>query len=276
QVWTDQVNEHFRDHPLTHSAGVVWHITRDKAWTFYFNNNATYKPNYTMRYRTYGDHLKPMTGIQYEAGVKWVFKNKLYVTASYYDIKQKNMPWYSEFHYLDAEGFEQSDWGYTTIPGLHSRGAEVQFTVNLGNQFRAMLSYAYTDCVNMMDLAFAATQNLEKRHYNVSRHAVAALVTYRSQAVRGLQFTGGFQWRDSQLSRYVTPGSVREEPQWMVPRFLEARAGAAYNFRVGKTRWTARVDCRNITDEHNGQVAFNVRIVWRQPRMTTFALETSF
>jgi outer membrane receptor protein involved in Fe transport len=276
QVWTDAVHENFRDHPLTHSAGIVWHITRDKSWTFYFNNNATYKPNYTLRYITEGDHLKPMTGIQYEAGFKWVYKSKLYATASYYDIKQKNMPWLSEITRIGDGGEEVSDWGYTTIPGLHSKGVELQFTVNLSNRFRAMFSYAYTDCTNMVDLKNAQTQDLEKRHYNVSRHAAAALLSYRSQALRGLTLTGGFQWRDSQLSRYVTPGTVREEPQWMVPRFLEIRGGGSYNFKVGKTNWTARVECRNLTDEKNAQVAFNVRVVWRSPRMTTFSLETSF
>jgi hypothetical protein len=69
---------------------------------------------------------------------------------------------------------------------------------------------------------------------------------------------------------------MREEPQWMVPRFLEVRAGAAYAFKIGKTNWTARLDCRNLTDERNAQVAFNVRVAWRTPRITTFALETRF
>jgi outer membrane receptor protein involved in Fe transport len=278
QVWGNALYRNYKNRPLTHSAGLVWHITRDKSWTFYFNNNTTYKPNYHLQLDTFGPELEPMTGIQYEAGFKWVHKNKLYVTASYYDIKQKNMPWRMDVTFTDANGFEHTEWGWGTIPGLHSKGAEVQFNVNLGNQFRAMLSYAYTDCTNTSDLRYVGTQSFEKRHYNVSRHAAAALITYRSQALKGLQFTGGFQWRDSQLSNYVTPtgGTTREEPQWMVPRFLEIRGGAAYNFRIGKMRWTARVDCRNLTDEKNAQVAFNLRVVWRQPRMTTFALETSF
>ena len=277
QTWLDPIQETYNDYPLTHSAGLVWHITRDKSWTFYVNNNATYQPNYNLMLRTHGPQLPPMTGNQFEAGFKWVYKDKLYLTACYYDIKQKNVPWQMEVTYLDEEGLEQRDWGWGTIAGLHSKGVELQFNANLSNQFRAMLSFAYTDCVNTTDQRSAPTEDFSRRHYNVSRHAAAGLLSYRLKSVKGLQFTGGFQWRNSQLASYTTPSaSMRKEPQWMVPRFLEIRAGAAYAFRTGKMRWTARVDVRNLTDEKNGQFAANVRIGWRAPRITTLALESTF
>jgi outer membrane receptor protein involved in Fe transport len=274
-VWYEAENQHYIDRPSTHSAGLVWHLTRNRAWTFYMNNNATFAPNYHLEHIG-GPQLKPMTGNQYEAGFKYVYKDKIYITASYYDIKQRNVPRQEVVSYLDSMGDIIEELGWGAIAGLHSRGCEAQFSVNFNNNWRFMASYACTDSVNMEDTRDSATESYAKRHYHIPRHAASAFTSFNPPWVRGLQLTLGFQWRDTMLAQYLQPTRyVRDEPHYTVPPFLEINAGISYSLKLGKARWTARVNVRNLTDEMNGQATSNLRNTYRSPRVTTFALETN-
>ena len=275
-AWSRAEDEIFTDYPLTHSAGLVYHLTKTKSWTVYANNNATFVPNYRLEYSS-GPPLKPMTGNQLEVGFKYVYKNLLQLTACYYDIKQRNVPTQIPVDFEDPEtGVIRSEIGYTTIDDLHSKGCELQLNLNISNRWRLMLSYSYTDCTHK-DPQYAALNGGESRHERVPLHGASALTSYRSRVIKGLQYTLGVQWRDTMLARYTRPDvDIRYQPSWTAPRFLDLMASAVYDFKIGRQAFKFRVNVRNLTNEMNSQDVFNVRTMYRATRSTTFALESTF
>ncbi|MDR2675720.1 MAG: TonB-dependent receptor plug domain-containing protein [Opitutaceae bacterium] len=276
---TDKRYDVYYEHPLTHSLGWVWHLTENRAWTLYFNNNASFQPNYRTEYPE-GPRLKSMTGTQYEGGVKYVYRNRFHATLSYFDILQENVPQNGLISYIDEDGVPQDRWGTTTIAGLHSKGFELTFNANPTRSWQLLGGYAYTHCINMEPAIDINTRKpLTKRHYRTPLHAVSILNTYKfnSGPVKGLEFTFGVQWRDTMLSQYIPyTTEIREEPAYKVPSFLNINLGAAYRFRIGKVRMTARINVSNATDEFNALASYNVRVQWAAPRATTIALDTSF
>jgi outer membrane receptor for ferric coprogen and ferric-rhodotorulic acid len=221
-----------------------------------------------------------MTGTQYEGGVKYVYRDKFQATVSYFDIVQKNVLGKKMIEYIDVNGVPRREERDTTLKGLHSKGAEINFNTNISGGWQLMGGYAYTDCLNMEDREDAASQRkYEKRHYRTPRHAISVVTTYkvRNGAAKGLQFTLGVQWRDKMLAQYVMPDTqTRYEPEYIVPPFLNINAGMAYAFKIGKMRFTARLNISNVTDEMNALASYNVRVQWASPRTATFALDTSF
>ena len=269
----------FREHPLTHSAGFVYHIKKNKAWTFYLNNNASFVPNYRSEYPN-GPRLKSMTGNQYEAGIKYVYRDKLHTTLSFFDIKQKNVPGTGMVSYIDEDGTPRREERSITLEGLHSRGFEVNFNANIVRGWQIIGGYAYTHCINMEDLSDDYSgMKYEKRHYRTPMHAVSALTSYKfgHGPLKGLQFTFGIQWRDSMLSQYIMPDNqVRYEPKYVVPAYFNVNVGTAYAFKIKKMRFMLRLNVSNATDEMNALASYNVRVQWAAPRTTTFALEMGF
>ncbi len=268
----------FKEHPLTHSAGLVWHLKKNKAWTLYANNNASFVPNYRLEYPN-GPRLKSMTGNQYEGGVKYVYRDKFHATLSYFDIVQRNVPGLKMVEYVDSNGVPQREQRNVTLDGLHSNGIELNFNTNIGG-WQVLGGYAYTDCINMeVQTDDYSGLTYDKRHYRTPRHAFSALTTYkiRHGVAKGLQFTLGFQWRDSMLAQYVMPDTqIRYEPKFTVPSFLNINADVAYAFKVGKLRITAQLSIRNVTDEMNALASYNVRVSWATPRSVNFGLSVSF
>ncbi len=82
--------QHLEEESTTHSLGLVYHLTRGKAWTLYLNNNTTYSPNF--RPNPDGSMLKSREGDQYEGGIKYVYNEKFSAMFSVYSILIKNEP----------------------------------------------------------------------------------------------------------------------------------------------------------------------------------------
>lgn len=260
------------EYPLTHSFGLVYHVTKNRSVTLYFNNNSTFLPNYMREYPG-GPDLPPIEGTQYEGGVKLVYKDKINALFCYFDILQKNVPERYAGTYLDATGAPIPEgYMWRTIKGLHSKGAEFSFNANLTASWSVFGGYAYTDCTN---------QDTGKRHYRVPLHSLALFSSYgfKTGPVKGLSFNAGLRWYDTSMAQYLeaSPADyVRYEPEWKVPRFLSIDVGASYSFRIGKLRMSAKVKVSNLADEINYVTTYNTRASVAAPRTITVALATRF
>ncbi|MDR0902304.1 MAG: TonB-dependent receptor, partial [Opitutaceae bacterium] len=252
---------------VTYSLGAVWHLTKNKAWTLYANHCSTFQPNFGEM--DYADDeakaalLPPMTARQSEGGIKYVWQDKLSMLVCYYDILQKNTP----EAYVDPYTSESRK---RVIAGLHSRGVEVNFNYRPSSEWSLFGGYAYTDCVN---------ESTGARHYRTPRHAVSLFSNYKlGGPLSGLSLNVGVIWRgDSDtLFSEAADGSVREEPIWATPDFLQIDIGASYALKIGKMRWTAAVKLRNAADRLNYITTTNVSARLTLPRTWTFSLATRF
>lgn len=252
---------------VTYSLGAVWHLTKNKAWTLYANHCSTFQPNFgDMDYaddETKATLLPPMTARQLEGGIKYVWRDKLSMLVCYYDILQKNTP----ESYVDPFTSENRK---RVIAGLHSQGVEVNFNFRPTRHWSLFGGYAYTDCIN---------ESTGARHYRTPRHAVSLFNNYKlGGPLSGLSFNIGVIWRgDSEtLFSEAAAGSVREEPAWSAPDFLQLDVGASYALKIGKMRWTAAIKVRNATDRLNYITASNVAARLTAPRIWTFSLAARF
>ncbi len=278
----DKYYVEYHEYPLTHSFGLVYHLTKDRAWTAYFNNNASFYPNYRTEYPE-GPKLKSQTGTQYEAGLKFfdVKNNRFHATLSYFDITQRNVPQNGLVYWMNEDGVPDARWGTLTIEGLHSTGFELSFNASPLPGWQVLGGYAFTRCINLDPQVNPNTnEKLDRHHYWTPRHSVSMLNTYKfnNGPLRGLSFSLGLQWRDTMIAQYVPyTNEIRREEPFRVPSYLNINAHAAYGFKIGKKLWmVARLKVSNATDEYNALASYNIRVQWARPRNTTFELETRF
>jgi outer membrane receptor for ferric coprogen and ferric-rhodotorulic acid len=271
----------YHEYPLTHSFGLVYHLTKDKAWTAYFNNNASFYPNYSTEYPE-GPKLKSQTGTQYEGGIKFfdVLNNRFHATLSYFDITQRNVPQNGVVNYIDEDGTPRERWGQITIKGLRSRGFETGFSANLLDGWQLQGGYAYTHCINLDPQVNPNTgEKYSRNHYWTPEHSVSMLNTYKftNGPLKGLTLSLGLQWRDTMLAQYIPyTNEIRKESMYSVPSYLNINAHAAYGFKIRKTWMAVRLKVSNATDEFNALASYNIRVQWARPRNATMEFEAKF
>ncbi|OAM91247.1 TonB-dependent receptor plug domain-containing protein [Termitidicoccus mucosus] len=250
-VRTDFVEEE----STTHSLGLVYHFTRDKAWTLYLNNNTTYSPNFTLARD--GSMLKSREGDQYEGGIKYVYKDKFSAMFSAYSIQIKNEP-----ELVDGD---DTDY-YITTDGIRSRGVEFIAHWNVTPVWQIYGGYAYTHCID---------KRTGDRRYNVPLHGVSLFTRYQLKQgpLKGLSFRFGYQWRDSSMSGV---NASSPEPEWRIPTFINITAGASYEIRMKKKRFQISLQVKNLTDQYNISNARNIYVRVADPRTWILGLGSRF
>ncbi len=256
---------------FTHSVGLVWHLTKNRAWTLYANHCFTYKPNSQVDDDgEERDPLDSMTADQNEIGLKYVYKDKFSALLSYYDINQKNTP-ESYIEYVvnpDGSNISRTRWGL--IKGLRSRGAEMNFQWNASEELSLFGGYGYNHCVN---------EDTGARHYYAPMHSFSAFGRYgiRRGALKGLSFNLGFIWRSSTVLQYQASTALADRPMWSVPSYQSINAGVSYGFRTSrKVRWSVAFKLSNATDHLNFYNTYNTRASLQAPRTWTLSLVSSF
>ncbi|WP_145928977.1 TonB-dependent receptor plug domain-containing protein [Termitidicoccus mucosus] len=256
---------------FTHSVGLVWHLTKNRAWTLYANHCFTYKPNSQVDDDgEESDPLDSMTADQNEIGLKYVYKDKFSALLSYYDINQKNTP-ESYIEYAvnpDGSNISRTRWGL--IKGLRSRGAEMNFQWNASEELSLFGGYGYNHCVN---------EDTGARHYYAPMHSFSAFGRYgiRRGALKGLSFNLGFIWRSSTVLQYQASTALADRPMWSVPSYQSINAGVSYGFRTSrKVRWSVAFKLSNATDHLNFYNTYNTRASLQAPRTWTLSLVSSF
>ncbi|MDR2674814.1 MAG: TonB-dependent receptor [Opitutaceae bacterium] len=261
---------------ITHSLGVVWHLTPNKAWTLYANRTEAFQPNIQMDHAADDSEpvpLKSQTGIQYEAGVKYVWRDKFTSLLSWYDIMQNNVAAsYAAYTPLPEGGMSSVRTRWRTIDGIHSRGFEAGFNWRASPALSVFGGYAYTHTVN------EDKETGGGRHYRVPLHAVSLFGRYavKRGPLAGLSFNCGFVWRDITLPQ-DRGGDPAQRPMWTVPPYLSIDLGATYAVKLSKkVRATLSARAANITDHLNYLNTNNLYTSITAPRTFTLGAGLSF
>ncbi|SED18206.1 TonB-dependent siderophore receptor [Rhodobacter sp. 24-YEA-8] len=176
---TGPVLQDYRENAFfTPMLGLVWRA--DPFTSLYASVSDIHEPQF---YRdAAGSPLAPMTGTQYEIGLKRdLSEGRLLFTAAVFDIERSNQahrvgPWPSRVYRADG----------TT----RSRGAELELSGDLGNGWGISAGYTYTDqkVTESRDLS-----RLGKRASNTPRHKAVLWLShdFQGEALSGLSLATG-------------------------------------------------------------------------------------
>lgn len=257
---------------ITNSVGVVWHLVKNKAWTLYANRSQSFQPNFQLDYGEDGTAptlLKAQVALQYEAGLKYVYRDKFNALFCWYDIMQNNTAVGRVQLTSNDDGTVTRRTRYDTIDGVHSQGMELSFNWRASRELTVFGGYAYTHCVN---------EDTGSRHYRVPLHAASFFARYavRGGPLTGLSFNLGFTWRDTTIPEEVG-GDIAQQPMWTVPPLQSIDVGVGYGFKPTKKiqlSFSARVT--NLSNRINYLNTTNTYVSVTAPRTLTFAAALAF
>jgi len=218
------------DRQFTYRAGALYLF--DSGLAPYANYATSFEP---APYLAAGDTpLLPMTGRQYEFGVKYQPPGyDALITASYFDIRQQNV--------VNAD---PSNIGYYVQTGeVSSRGFELEVKASLSKSLNLVGSYTYLDAEVTAD---RLPVNVGKRPFSVPENMASlwADYTFRGGQLGGLGLGGGV--------RYI--GNTAGDPAntFFVPSVTLFDAAIHYDFgylRPELKGWSARINANNLFDK---------------------------
>ena len=218
------------DRQFTYRAGALYLF--DSGLAPYANYATSFEP---APYLAAGDTpLLPMTGRQYEFGVKYQPPgHDALITASYFDIRQQNV--------VNAD---PSNIGYYVQTGeVSSRGFELEVKASLSKSLNLVGSYTYIDAEVTAD---RLPVNVGKRPFSVPENMASlwADYTFRGGPLGGLGLGGGV--------RYI--GNTAGDPAntFFVPSVTLFDAAIHYDFgylRPELEGWSARINANNLFDK---------------------------
>ncbi|WP_207425029.1 TonB-dependent receptor [Pedobacter sp. SYSU D00535] len=216
--------------------GLVYQVVKDKVALFgnYMNGFKNVAP-VTQPLPDYSGTFKPQHANQLEGGVKLdIFRNKLSLTASYYDITVSNM---TRAETITVNG---TPYNVTIQDGTQtSKGFETDVVSNPLKGLNIVAGYSYND--SKMTKAAAGVQG--RRPVTAGpAHLVNAWISYSIQqrALKGLGFGFGGNYASENLITNSAATGV-----FSIPAYTVLNATAFYNARL--YRISLKVD--NISNE---------------------------
>ncbi|MFZ6846327.1 TonB-dependent siderophore receptor [Undibacterium sp. RuTC16W] len=209
---------------LLPSLGIVYRF--DDEHSFYGNVSKGFVPNFGIT-SFGGNPVPPENAQQYEIGFKAMSLNRrVATTISLFDIRQKNVAVTDPFHSeIDCGGMPC----YISVPGVRSRGAEVEVSGELTRQFGLRASYSY----NTKD-----TGTTDQANVPYARHEGNLWAIYK--------------FSDEQLGQWwlgagANARSMRNEDQLFAhnPGQVRADLSAGYDNR----NWSAIAGVKNVADK---------------------------
>lgn len=193
--------------------------------------------------------LPPITGEQYEAGIKYRDESaRLLLTAALFDIKEKNVGEVSAV----VDGLEY----YAPIGELTHKGIELQALGELTPQWQINLGYAYLDpTITKATASLSATVGETQLFLPRQTFNLFTTYTLRDGVLKGLSFGGGARYVGPERTSYSTLSANEQgnPNQQVTPGFTQPLAGytvvdttAGYTF--GK--WLVQLNAHNIFDRH--------------------------
>ncbi|MFT8551079.1 MAG: TonB-dependent siderophore receptor [Acetobacter okinawensis] len=190
---------------FTWRAGLVYQFNFGLAP--YFSYSTSFVPQSSTDYQ--GKPFSPLTGNQYEAGLKYKVPNKeIFVTASAFHILEN--------HY-SIKDMEHT--GYSTDAGtVKSQGFEVSINANVTENLRLIASYSFTDArfaknnrtAKRINPVTGATygnaiseQGMSVPYIPRNMASVFANYTVPSSIVQGVSINGGIRYTGSSYAGYV-------------------------------------------------------------------------
>jgi iron complex outermembrane recepter protein len=181
-----------------------------------------------------GTVLKPVTGEQYELGVKYQPEGwDSSLTVSLYDLTQKN-----------AVSSDSAHSGYYVQTGeVHSRGVEVEGKLALGSGWNMTAAYTYTDAEVTESATPAYVGNTPT---GVARNTASLWLRYAAQTgpLEGLGIGGGV--------RYVGSTYGDDANSFKVPQVTLFDAAISYDFGARNPKYdglTLNVAATNLFDK---------------------------
>ena len=176
-----------------------------------------------------GVALPPITGDQYELGVKYRDADgRLLLTAAAFQIKERNV----------AQFLAGSINFFYPIGELTHRGLELQGLGQITRQWQINAGYAYLDPKITND---SDPSNIGQTEQFLSKQTFSVFTTYTlyDGLVHGLTFGGGARYVSSQRTSF--DGSTRDLPGYSL---IDATVSYAVN------KWHVQLNARNVLDRH--------------------------
>ena len=206
------------------SLGIVYRL--DDEHSLYGNASKGFVPNLGITYFG-GTPVPPENAQQYEVGFKALsLGRRVATTISLFDIRQKNVAVTDPSHGdLDCGGIPC----YISVPGVRSRGAEVELSGELTKQLGLRASYSY----NIKD-----TGTTDQASVPYARHEGNVWAIYKFGDERSGQWWLG-AGANARGARNDDPLSVRNPGQ------VRADLSAGYDSR----HWSAVAGVKNVADK---------------------------
>jgi TonB-dependent siderophore receptor len=178
-----------------------------------------------------GTALPPITGKQYELGVKYRDESgRLLLTAAAFQVREKNIP----ETFVEPNGLAYS----VPIGEVTHKGLELQGIGQITRQWQINTGYAYLDPKITEDLNPA---KVDKTELFLPKQTFSLYTTYTLSdgLLRGLSFGGGARFVSSQRTSY--DASTKELPSYVL---VDATLGYTWD------EWLLQLNAHNIFDRH--------------------------
>ena len=192
----DTLTQHMEKNNITPYAGLVYDI--DDTWSTYASYTSIFKPQ---AYRDEsGQYLKPVTGKNYELGVKSDWMNsRLTTTLSVFRIEQDNLGQTTGNVVQGSNG----ESAYEAVDGAVSKGVELEVNGALTDNWQ--MTFGATRYVAEDSQGDAVNPNLP-------RTSVKLFTSYRLPMLQDLTLGGGVNWQNTTWANVSTAnGTLRSE-----------------------------------------------------------------
>lgn len=210
----------FKDHKFTSRAGLVY--LHPSGWAPYLSYSESFSPTTTLDPVT-NQPLKPETGRQYEAGVRYQpADSKSKYSAAIFDLRRKNYITY------DAE-FMPKQTGEILV-----RGLELEASFQPVKNMNVVAAYTYTP--KAIVTASSTESEIGKQLNPVSRNQLSVWTDYRFDS--GIKVGVGARFMGANHG-YQEAASAK------VPSYTLIDALVGYDFQ----RWSLALNLRNLTNK---------------------------
>lgn len=207
--------------------------------------------------------LDPEKGQQYEIGVKFQgFNNRLQGSLSAYELTRKNVP---------TATLDNADI-YESIGKQVTRGAELEITADLFDQWNLALAYSYIPYAKIVEDKEAKRQGLPIDH--VPKHSANLMTRYYFEPSKlGWYVGGGVRYEGDHIAQrpHRTPS---QSTYAHLPSYTLFDLQTGYKAQ----RWGANFSVKNVFDEHyySGTTPNGALVTTGMPRTFNLGLTYNF
>jgi iron complex outermembrane receptor protein len=189
--------------------------------------------------------LPPVSGKQYEAGIKYRPTAGLLLTGAVYRIVESNVGQYAES--IDGVDF------YAPIGQVTNKGFEIKALGQFTKNWQINAGYAYLDplisgAISTPGSSLAATVGQTQLYLPKQTFSLYSTYTLPDGALQGLSVGGGIRHVASELTSYESALANSEEglvPTNNIPAYTLVDLNLGYDFGP----WTARLIVSNLFDQ---------------------------
>lgn len=252
-----QINFGDRDRFLPY-AGLLYDIVPNQ--TLYVSYTKIFQPQ-NSRDRN-GDYLPPITGVNYEAGLKSsFFGGRLNTAISVFKIKQDNLA-QADIGYVVPGTIDQA---YYAARGATSKGFEVEANGEILPDWSLSVNYTQFKAED-------ADDNGVNTLFPDKLLRLFTNYTFRG-ALDGLSIGGGVNWEGTSYTDTTNPITSAAE-RLKVKSYALVNLMARYEFLEGLS---AQVNVDNLFDKkYYSQIGFYNQLAYGEPRNVTFTLRYQY